>query len=290
MCVHVMPSEIEMFHRWMQQFKKSLEWLDEKDNITLFAVLNLNSYLTDWESSSLNKLYFHNRFMEDLVNLKCKSISQINYGTDLMGTTQHKRECISLDYDQFIFCDADIAFPEQLLKYQLEASYVIPNKKYIVIPNIIRLWDDTWDVLVHKDYKDKDFEYYKKHDPFLTTTQSIDDVGLTMLVGPLKFGCGMHTLYSKEFWNTIGIPEAFGGYGPEDTFGMFAGTLYNNTIPSEPILEYLLEGVYISEDYVNRIPSFEGKIKPIDKKLELRAIAESNFQKELQKFKENLKK
>lgn len=288
MCVHVMPSEIEMFQRWMKQFKKSLEWLESTDDITLYAVLNLNYYLTDWENSELNKLHFHNLFMDCLTDLKCKSISTINYGTDLMGTTQHKRECIQLDYDQFIFCDTDIAFPEYLLKYQLNASYHITAKNYIIIPNTIRLWDATWDCLVHKDFLNKDHNYYKTHNPNLTYYQETDEIGLKFMIGHLKFGCGMHTMYSKGFWNIMGIPESFGGYGPEDTFAMFAGNLYNETIPEDPILEYVLEGIYITENYIDRIPSFEGKIKPIDLKSELRATAEANFGKELEKFRKNM--
>jgi hypothetical protein len=290
-CVHVMPSEVEMFQRWIKQYKHSLQYLDENDNVTLHAVLNLNPLLTDWDNSELSKNYFFDYFNDTLKIIKgAKVIQYTNFGTDLMGTTQLKRECIKLNFDQFIFCDADIAVPEQLLKYQLlAASYNNTPKNYIIIPNTIRLWDSSWDCLTHRDYLNKDFGYYKTHDPELTYNQSVKDVSLKLVAGPLKFGCGMHTLYSKSFWDLVDIPEIFGGYGPEDTFGMFAGNMYNQTVPKHPIIEYVLDGIYITEDYVNRKPSFEGKIKPIDRKAELRAIAEANFEKELRKFKENLK-
>jgi hypothetical protein len=76
----------------------------------------------------------------------------------------------------------------------------------------------------------------------------------------------MHTLYSKSFWEFVGIPESFGGYGPEDTYGMKAAEVaisagYN-------IKQFVMDGVYITEDYANRTPSFSDKIKPIDRKKE----------------------
>lgn len=280
-CIHVLPLEIEMFERWINMYEKSLIYLDKKDNVTLNAVLNLNPYLTDWENSSVSKEYFATKFLNLIDSIP--NICSINYGSELMGTTQHKRESIKLNYDQFIFCDADIIFPEQLLKYQLEASYMLKDN-YILIPNIIRLWDETWDPLVHKDFLSKDFNYYKTHDPNITLNQSVENISLKLLLGPLKFGCGMHTLYSKSFWDLIGIPESFGGYGPEDTFAMFAGNIYNNSIPETPILEYVLEGIYITEDYLNRIPSFNNDIITISLKQEQRKQAELNFNKELEKF------
>ena len=76
----------------------------------------------------------------------------------------------------------------------------------------------------------------------------------------------MHTLYSKSFWELVGIPESFGGYGPEDTYGMEAGKVALKL--GYDIKQFVLDGVYITEDYVNRTPSFSDKIKPIDRKKE----------------------
>ena len=85
-------------------------------------------------------------------------------------------------------------------------------------------------------------------------------------IATIKFGCGMHTLYSKSFWGLVGIPESFKGYGPEDTYGMAAATLANKL--GAGIRQFVLDGVYITEDYFNRTPSYADKIKPIDKNKE----------------------
>jgi len=278
-CIHVMPNEIEMFERFMKQYYKALAYLDKNDNITIKASLNLNPTLTDWENSKLKPDYFINIFN----SLFIKDISHINeiiLDESLMGTTQQKRDSVKLNYDQFIFVDTDIIFPEQLLKYQLEGSYRLEDK-YILIPNIIKLWDNTWDSLVHDDFKNKLYNYYLTHDPLDTINQEIKEVELELMTH-FKFGCGMHTLYSKKFWDLIQIPESFGGYGPEDTFGMVASTIA--TKKGYDINQYLLKGVYITEDYINRVPSFNNSIISFNRKQEFRTQAENQFQNELSLF------
>lgn len=278
-CVHVMPREIELFKNFMAQYKKALLYLDESDNVTLKASLNLNPELTNWESSELTPDFFIERFNSLFEGVP--NINEIIVDNSLMGTTQQKRESIALDYDQFIFVDADIAFPEQLLKTQLEASYLLKGK-YILIPNIVRLWDSTWDILVHPSYLDKPHDYYKIHNPLETINQNIQEVSLSAPLPTIKFGCGMHTLYSKEFWQFVGIPEFLGGYGPEDTFGMFASLAAKQK--GYQINQHILEGIYITEDYLNRIPSFEDKVIVYDRKQEFRTKAESQMGVELNKF------
>ena len=282
-CIHVMPREIELFERFMIQYKKALQYLDENDNVTIKASLNLNPELIDWKNSELTPEYFINKF-EKLFD-SISNINEIILDSKLMGTTQQKRESIKLDYDQFIFVDADIIFPEQLLKYQLEASYVLEGR-YILIPNVIKLGDPSWDVIVHDDFLNYPFNQQHSHPPQETINQAIKEVYIQQ--SPVfKFGCGMHTLYSKEFWNLIGIPESFGGYGPEDTFGMYSATLALQH--GYDIKQYILKGIYTTEDYIDRVPSFDSKIKVFDRKQEFRSKAELTFQTELLKFQQTLK-
>jgi hypothetical protein len=282
--VHVMPLELEMFERWIEQYKNCLQYLEDTDDVTLYATLNLNPLLTDWDNSLIKQEYFINKFKKLISEVK--EICDIILDDSIMGTTHQKREIIKSQYDQFIFADTDIAFPPMLLKYQLEASYLINDDNYIIIPSIVKLWDHTWDVLVDNRFKEKEYGYYKNHPRELTLEQSIEDINL-IHVYPYKYGCGMHTLYSKKFWEFIGIPESFGGYGPEDTFSMYASNIAHNL--GYKIIQYVMEGVYISEDYINRTPSYSDKIKSFNLKDAFRAQAESSFQKELINFQNKIK-
>lgn len=277
-CLHVMPHEIELLERFTAQLRRSFSYLDEADRVTIKASLNLNPSITDWQSSELPQQYFidiFNKAFEGIPN-----INEIITDTSLMGTTQQKRECILLPYDQFIFVDTDIAFSETLLKYQVTAAEHLQGM-YVVIPQLVKLWDASWDMLVHEDYIDKPYGYYNQHDPELTYNQPVGDVALKQLP-VVKFGCGMHTLYSKEFWNFIGIPQSFGGYGSEDSFAMMASGMAISK--GYQINQYYLEGLYITENLVDRTPSFEGKIVNTFHKEKSKEASWQIMNEELSKF------
>jgi len=280
-CIHVMPNEIEMFVRFMNTYKLCLKHLDDNDDVTLKVSLNLNPQLTDWERSELKREEFIDVFNECIKDID-KIQKEIITNTSLWGTTQQKRESIKLDYDQFIFCDTDIILHQHQLKHQINASKQLEGM-YILSPALPKWWDETWDTLVSSELHSGEYgDAFKKEYINKTKIQQYTNLSLK-LVAPIKFGCGMHTLYSKEFWDLIGIPESFGGYGPEDTFGMFAA---HNAIVSKkyPIKQYVLDGIYITEDYINRTPSFDGKLISFDRKDEFYKKAQSNMKEEMDKF------
>lgn len=282
-CIHVMPSEIEMFERFMEQYRKVLSYCREYD-ITLKATLNLNPKLTDWENSELKQDYFMNIFNNQFQYKELKNINEIILDDSMWGTTQQKRESIKIDYfDQFIFCDTDIVMHEHQLVYQLQAAEPMEGM-YIISPSIPKWWDSSWDGLVSDSMKTA--EAFSEETMLGAFTQTPTNMTLKKLPY-IKFGCGMHTLYSKSFWQFVGIPESFGGYGPEDTYGMTAGRIALEA--GYIINQYVLDGLYITEDYKNRVPSFDGKIKPIDKKSEFYKKAEDVGRSELLAFVERLK-
>ncbi len=282
-CIHIMPSEIEMFERQIELFKRAFLYLDDRDDVTLKATLNLNPELTDWESSELKNGHFASRFA--ILFNDIKNVNQIILDTSCWGTTQQKRESIKLDYDQFIFCDTDILFHEHMLRYQLDVSYQMEGI-YIISPSLAKFWDTSWDVLCHSDYMDKHVGYSTEREAIENTTvQKVESITIKR-VPVIKFGCGMHTLYSKSFWELVGIPESFGGYGPEDTYGMSAAEIAIKL--GYDIIQVYMDGIYITEDYINRKPSFDGKIKPIDKKVEFWQKAFDIGQEEITKFAKKL--
>jgi hypothetical protein len=274
-----MPSELEMFERQIELLKRAFMYLDDRDDVTLKVTLNLNPELTDWENSELKNGHFVSRFAVLFNGMK--NVNEIILDTSCWGTTQQKREAIKLDYDQFIFCDTDIIFHEHMLRYQLDVSYQMEGM-YIISPSLAKFWDTSWDVLCHSDYMDKHVGYSTEREAIENTTvQKVESITIKR-VPVIKFGCGMHTLYSKSFWELVGIPESFGGYGPEDTYAMSAAEIAIKL--GYDIIQVYMDGIYITEDYINRKPSFDGKIKPIDKKVEFWQKAFDLGQEEITKF------
>jgi hypothetical protein len=278
-CIHVMPSEIEMFERLMHQMHKAFHYLDENDDVTLKVTLNLNPELTDWDNSQYKQAYFVARF--GILFNGLKNINEVILDTSCWGTTQQKRESIKLDYDQFIFCDTDILFHEHMLKYQLNTSYQLDGM-YILSPSLPKWWDASWDVLCHSEFKDKEYGYGMGEEAANNAyLQPITQINVRQ-IPTIKFGCGMHTLYSKSFWEFVTIPDGLGGYGPEDTYGMESSKIAIKL--GYDIKQFVMDGVYITEDYINRNPSFVDKIKQIDKKKEFYDAAFSKGSELLRQF------
>jgi len=278
--IHVMPGELEMFERFMTQYRKALSHLNpSEDDVTLKVSLNLNPELTDWDNSELKQDFFVNKFATLFNGIR--NINEIILDTSLWGTTQQKRESIGLDFDQFIFVDTDIYIHEFQLKAQIDISKQLDGM-YVLSPAISRWWDESWDVLVHSDHKD--LPTGSGHTEEIlngTFTQPVSQIKVKRLPF-IKFGCGMHTLYSKSFWNLMGIPESFGGYGPEDTFGMTCAQLAIQK--GYEVKQYVMDGIYIAEDFINRQPSYKDKFKPFDRKKEFYSKAESVAREEVINF------
>ena len=191
-----------------------------------------------------------------------KSHLQIIVDESVWGTTQQKRDVSFLDYDYFIFVDPDISVHEQQLKLQIMAAEQISSESdfFVLSPNIPRWWDGTWDVVVHPNNRNDELGKFRLKQTFIDTfTQNPNEMGIRR-IGEFKFGCGMHTLYSKKFWETFRIPEEFGGYGSEDTFGMIAST--ESVKFGIDVRQYVLDGLYITEDKdeAHREPSYKDKI------------------------------
>lgn len=279
-----MPNEIEQLFRLMLLFRFSMAYLDKStDDVIFRASLNLNPNLTDWESSELKQDYFIKRF--NLAFEGIPNINQIVEDDSLWGTTQQKRESVKLEYDQFIFCDTDISFPPKLLKYQLNVANMVSDM-YVISPTLAKWWDESWSVLTHRDFLGKELGYaHSIQANESAPLQEISSIEVKKLTG-FKFGCGMHTLYSKSFWDLIGIPESFGGYGPEDTFSMAVATwLQTNGFP---INQYIIDGIYIAENIHRREPSFAGKVVSIDRKKEFYDKALGLFGEEAKNFAQRL--
>ena len=257
---HVMPLELEMFERFISYYKNCFKYLDNQDDVTMYVTLNLNPKLTDWDNSELKQQYFIDRFTNSLSGVK--SHLQIIVDESVWGTTQQKRDVSFLDYDYFIFVDPDISVHEQQLKLQIMAAEQISAESdlFILSPNIPKWWDNSWDSLVHPNNRNDELGKFRLKQTFIDTfKQNPSEVGIRRS-SVFKFGCGMHTLYSKKFWETIRIPQEFGGYGSEDTFGMIGSA--EATKLGLDVRQYILDGLYITEDKdeEHREPSYKDKI------------------------------
>jgi len=286
---HLMPPELEDYRDMLFQLEKSSKYLDEYDWVSLKATLNLSPTLINWDKSEYNKEFFINYFnnLKNKITWANEVIFEVIEDNSILGTTAQKRETIKGNYDQFIFLDGDMIFHPMTLKCVLNISNQIKGH-YFITPQIVRLWDTSWDILVHKDFKHiepKKNGYYKEHHPDITLSQTPEN--LTVSISPyFKFGCGWFTLYSKKVLDLIGIPQSFGGYGPEDTFLMYGSEIAKKA--GYDINQYVLEGIYVSENKIYRKNNFNNKIVYNDFKDNFRKEAWGHFDNELNKIKQSM--
>jgi hypothetical protein len=285
--LHLMPGEIEDFENILINLEKSSVYLNNPQKITLQATLNLSYKLVDWNTSKLNSQYFKDK-LEELKKYTTWCPNVLFEGIDndnILGSAAQKRNLVNTtDFDQYIFLDCDIIFSPMLLSIMLQAGEVIDGD-YIIVPQTVKLWDSTWDVICHKDFLDKEYGYEKIHEPQITQNQVIEDINLSP--SPIfKLATGWFTLFSKGVMNKIGIASFVKHYGPEDTFIMFAAEGLNKYKRTN-FTQYNLEGIYISENYISRSQKYKDQLSLINLKDKFRNEAELVFNEELIKFIQN---
>lgn len=278
--IHLVPKEIDWFEWQSIQLKDSSFLLNSEDVIIVNVTLNLN--LINWKDSQIPKQFFINKFN----NIKklydwCEAKFFIDDNNICMGLLDKRRDAIiNSSADNILFLDCDMIFNKYTLKYMIESAKVIPNEYYIVSPQIVKLWDTTWDVLVNEKYKDYPLKYYEIFDSYEILNQSLDDVSIKS-IDVFKFAGGWFNLISTNLLKLITIPIELGSYGPDDSFIMEACNILVKF--NYDVKQYILNIINL-ENIKYRNNSYEGFISEINmRELHLK-IAHDNFTNELNKF------
>ena len=148
-----MPWEVDYAHLTFTQLKKSKYHIPEGVNVQIETVLNLSTYLIDWESSKLPKEFFiekYNQISKLLVDYT--HIKRTYEGGKLYGHLNLQKEAISEEVDHYIALCPDMYFNETLLGTMIQAASQITNEYFVITPQISKLWDVTWDPLVNPLY------------------------------------------------------------------------------------------------------------------------------------------
>lgn len=286
--IFVLPEEIDDLERILIQLKYASKYLDEDDNIFIDISLGLSDILNNWELSTIPKSFFESKFKQLKKYTDWCADSNFNISDEILGCVSQRR-ISSKKYavDNIIWLDTDIIFTPSTLKHVLNASETLKEngiQNYVITPEIVKVWDSTWDCLVNDNFKNNQYGYEKTNDPYMDAG-IYGDVELIEITNnginqpKLKFAGGWFTCISMGVLEQIPIPESFGHYGLEDTFIMFANEKINN------IAQYKIKNVVICEDYKYRSKfHYLLLIDKIDKKEEFLNQARVNFKLELDKI------
>ena len=267
--IHISPYEIDNYQTFIHQLRRNLNYVE--DEIIFSPYLNLSTYFYNWRNSKLKSDYFVNRFNElnNIVKDKCELDSTVNYDDKILGAFSYKTMFLNKykdEVDAFIWFDSDMIFPDNTIA-MLIASHKSSETKYcIVTPQIHRLWDTTWDILVNKDYINipASHDNYFGFDGYSLYKRDDEDYFLDENKQRFKFASGWCNLLSADlFRDLIDFTYDLGHYGPDDTFIMFLLDYYKFK-QGKDINQYILKNVIVTENYKHNLNVYKNYITEND--------------------------
>ena len=283
--LHSLPNEIDQVSWIVDQLVRSSRFIDPT-NFSLDFTLNVSNEDTNWEKSILSKEFCIKKF--NYIFDKSPFINQNKISYDQTGCNTVRRNAIREEDNttHIIYLDTDLIFPETILYYLYESITQITNEYYLVTPQIFQLWDSSWDVISHPEYRNisREEKQWLKN-PYQVFEHQPKDIKL--LNSPIiKFGGGWFNMFSKNLLKLIDIPDSLGHYGLDDTYVANASNLLLQK--KYDIQQYVLHDIIVKEDRVYRSYSMDKFICRNKNQDTMRENSMVSYNKELQSFKERI--
>ena len=290
--IFCLPYEIDELENTLNQLRKASHYLSGENEWVLDVTLGISSELVNWQESKIPPNYFVEKF-KTLQNITDWCNHNFLVSDEINGCVSQRRNTLEKhrDSDYFIWLDTDIIFEERTLSY-LESSInaidsISPNN--IITPEIVKVWDNTWDCLVNEKFLDKPLDYQKTNDPYKDSGIH-GEIGIETVLNSFsnqprfKFAGGWFTCISGNLLRRIGVPKSLGHYGLEDTFIMWVS---EKLIQKEniDIKQFKIKNLVVCENYKYRDNSYYRNFLSLnDRREQYKKIAHDNFQKEFDKF------
>ena len=257
--IFCLPYEIDELENTLNQLKKASYYIDNKVEYILDVTMTISDRMVNWEKSSIPKKYFIDKFTKlETQSDWCQN--EFKTSDILLGCVSQRRESLNnhKDADYFIWLDCDIIFDERTLSYMqmVMSSTSKEHEHSIITPELVRIWDNSWDVLVNEEFKDKPFEYNQTNDPYKDSGIK-GDISVEVVLNTnspqsrFKFAGGWFTCISGALLRRIGVPEEFGHYGFEDTFVMVGSEKLMRTTDIQ-ITQFKIKNLVVCENYKYR--------------------------------------
>ena len=164
---HVMFFEIEMYKDFIDGLVNLLETVENKENVIVDLCLNLREDLEIIDTDKIDKSDIINKFMKGvgtIEDLGFKVVSQVY--TDIDGFYLHTdyrrdlnyRYCKKVDY--VMWGETDSFFPREAFQAIETLSQYTDEQnihRYLLSFADRKMWDSSWDALVHNDYVNHTF-------------------------------------------------------------------------------------------------------------------------------------
>jgi hypothetical protein len=290
--IFALPQELEDLALTLYNLKRNSIYLDNSVSYKIDITMCLSDELTNWPETKLPKEYIQERTTELATKFLDWCEWGLNWGEDILGCVSQRRYSLNYhpDADFFIWLDCDFIFKDTTLSYMTQAYQTIKESNidlFVLTPQFVKQWDNTWDVLVNKAFLNHPIDYELVADVYKDTLPDIGEIEVKP-IPTFKFAGGWFTLITKDLLSKTGVPESLGHYGLEDTFVIECCNILRNQ--GIEVFQFILENHIIGESYTHRPnETIKKYISNISKKEEFTKIAHTNFPIELNKFYENIK-
>lgn len=234
---YIQPWEIDDFERQISQHIKSSYNIKFPKDVIFDVTLNLN--IVDWESSSIPKKYFLDKFKCLESRLSIYFSTEFDTDDKINGCTDKRRSAENKVQDFIIWLDSDVYFSIYTLPYLIQGTEVIESDCYILSPQLIRYWDESWDCLVADNFLSEPHNHRDYFDVY--SLDNIFDNNVKIKRNNIiKFGGGWFNLFTNSVFKKVPIPIEIGTYGPDDTYLSICGM-------KKGINQYILSNIVVSE-------------------------------------------
>ena len=276
---YIQPWEIDDLERQIHTNILGSYYINNPKDIIWTVVMNTD--IVNWENSGIKMSYFENKlnYLRGLVNNYFTADFKID--NNIKGAASLRRSCENKDQDYVIWLDSDIYFSKFTLPLLIASTKSINTEVFMISPEIIKYWDNSWDCLVHEKFLNEPYNHRDTFDLYsIDDIVSKNDIRLS-INDTIKFGAGWFSLFSSAMIKKLHLPEKLGDYGPDDTYYSLCGNKLN-------IPQYVLRGVFVSEignKYLNNKDYIKNELDIIIK--DKQKISDSDFYTLIKNFYES---
>lgn len=238
--IYIQPWEIDDLERIIRHLILSSYYIDKTDTVILDVTMNVSDILIDWKSSTLDKNYFSSKFL--YLNTVASQYFKTEFDTDatIQGCVDKRRTSNAKKHDYIIWLDTDVFFSVYTLPYLIQSTKQITDINFVLSPQIIKYWDNSWDCLTYHEFLTQPTNHRDYFDMY-SLDSIVSGTSKQLIVNSqVKFGGGWFNLFPSNLFQEINIPIEFGSYGWEDLYVMICSNFLK-------IPQYVIQGVIVSE-------------------------------------------
>ena len=241
--------EIEIVEEYVKSVKKTLENIENKENVIVDFKLVINQDLEKIDESQVS--------MDEIITRFEKMIDgfELDVTEELVTIADYRRwfnDYYCDKVDVLMWGETDSILPKQTFEIldNLHTQAKETTPKYVSFFGICKMWDDSWKILEHPDFTDKPFidndyenwwslKYTMSADEMYKINEKVEELDVRVL-DEFKFnGCGL-VISSEVIKAGVNIPRSVFFVHEDTAFQNVMIRLFGNSIPQYVIKNVLL--------------------------------------------------